>query len=246
MRRRNLLLILIVLSLSILVSCREEQEVLHLGVNAEILEINEDEKAFLVRSSDVDSILGDKSYVKTEDADYIELVDDELVFIEFKDFSVGDSITVDVVNVLESDPTQTSTKNVQLIERAKANYNRIGEYMKEESTAAFSQYYELLDFQISNYEEEMVDGNIEATFFYKIIEKNFDKDPDTVGYIKEAKENENKHYQQLYDEYLAPREMNFDLKVVIDENDEITLYSNISPKGIKWEETVMTDYIIKD
>ena len=246
MRKGFSILVLIVLSLAILVSCRKEQEVVHMGVNAEIIEIHKDEKAFLVRGLDENNILGDRSYVSTEGAYYIEVVNEEPIDITFEDFSVGDRITVDVVDVAESYPTQTSTNRVQLIERADDNYIRISEYMKEQSIAAFSPYYELLDFQISNYEEKIVDGKVEATFFYKIIEKNYDKDPDTVGYIKEAKESGDKNYQHLYDEYLQPRESNFDLKIVIDKDENITLYSNVSPKGIKWEETKMTDYIIKD
>ena len=118
--------------------------------------------------------------------------------------------------------------------------------MKERSIATFSPYYELLDFQISNYNELEVDGNVEATFFYKIIEKNYDRDPDTVQYIKEAKESGNENYQQMYDEYLAPREMNFDFKVVIHKDNSITLYSNVDPKGIQWEETEMSDFIISN
>lgn len=126
------------------------------------------------------------------------------------------------------------------------NYDRINEYMKQESTTAWSKYYELLDFQISNYEEKIVDGNVEATFFYKIIEKNYDKDPDTVKYIKEAKESGDKYYQRYYDEYLQPRESNFDFKIIIDKDDLVTLYSNIDPNGIEWEEVKMTDYIIEN
>lgn len=124
------------------------------------------------------------------------------------------------------------------------NYDKISAFMEEECKNTFSPYYELLDFEISNYEEEVVNGNVEAVFFYKVIHKNYDIDPDTVGYIKEAKESGNKNYQQLYDEYLLPQEMNFHLKVIIDENDLITLYSNISPKGIEWEETNMSDFIL--
>lgn len=116
--------------------------------------------------------------------------------------------------------------------------------MEEESRNAFSPYYELLDFQISDYQEEIVDGNVESIFFYRIISKNYNKNPDTVGYIKDAKESRNKNYQQMYDEYLQPREMNFHLKVVMEENDLMTLYSNIAPKGIEWEETKMTDFIL--
>ena len=246
MKKGFLLLLVIIFSLPILVSCRKEQKIVHRGVNAEILEIHEEEKAFLLRGLDDNSIIGDKSYVTTEEAYYIEVIDGDPIEITFKDFSLGDKITIDVEEVAESYPTQTSTDRVQLIQRADANYEKISQYMKEHSIAAFSQYYELLDFQISNYEEKLVDDKIEATFFYKIIEKNYDKDPDTVGYIKEAKESGNQNYQQMYDEYLEPRESNFDLRVVIDKDENITLYSNISPKGIKWEETKMTDYIIKD
>lgn len=124
-------------------------------------------------------------------------------------------------------------------------YETIYQYMKERSIETFSPYYELLDFQISNYVEELIDGNIEATFYYKIIEKNYDKDPDTVEYIREAKESGNKNYQQMYDEYLAPREMNFHFKILISRDDMITLYSNVSPVGVEWEETEMSDFILK-
>ena len=70
--------------------------------------------------------------------------------------------------------------------------------MKEESINAFSQYYEILDFIISDYQEEVVDGNVEAIFSYNIIHKNYDRDPDTVQYIKEAKERGDKYYQTYY------------------------------------------------
>ena len=126
------------------------------------------------------------------------------------------------------------------------NYNRISKYMKAESIAAFSPYYELLDFQISNYKEEIVDGNVDTTFSYRIVDKNYDKDPDTVDYIKKAKESGDENYHRLYNEYLEPKESNFEFKAVIDKDDTITLYSNISPKGVEWKKTKMTDYIIRD
>lgn len=123
-------------------------------------------------------------------------------------------------------------------------YDKINSYLEEESKNTFSPYYELLDFKITNYQEKVVNEGVEAVFNYKIIYKNYDKDPDTVGYIKEAKEKGNKNYQQMYDEYLEPKEMNFDLKVVIDKDDKTTLYSNISPKRIEWDETKMSDFIL--
>ncbi|MGI6065192.1 MAG: M56 family metallopeptidase [Bacillota bacterium] len=147
--------------------------------------------------------------------------------------------------VVNEDPTDNNAINNGTTTSDPQHIEKISAYMEEECRKVFSPYYELLDFQISDYQEEVINGNVEATFFYKIISKNYDKDPDTVGYIKEAKESGNKNYQQMYDEYLQPREMNFHLKVVIDKNDLIIVYSNISPKGIEWEETKMSDFILK-
>lgn len=124
------------------------------------------------------------------------------------------------------------------------SYNKVSTFMEEESRKVFSPYYELLDFTISEYQEEIVEGNVEATFWYKVIYKNFDKDPDTVGYIQEAKEKGDPHYQQLYDEYLQPKEMNFEWKAVIDATDSITLYANVNPKGTMWEKAEMSDFIL--
>ncbi len=48
----------------------------------------------------------------------------------------------------------------------------------------------------------------------------------------------------MYEEYLQQKEINFHLKNIIGKKDLMTLYSNISPKGIKWQETKMTDFIV--
>lgn len=157
-----------------------------------------------------------------------------------------------IIKWLESDEGKTEIRSLGLIPKDlkatsnSTNYEKVNVYMEEESRKAFSPYYELLSFEISDYQEDIVNGNVEAVFFYKLIHKNYDKDPDTVGYIKEAKERGNKNYQQLYDEYLQPKEMNFQLKAVIDGNDSITLYSNDDPKGIKWEKVKMSDYILNN
>ena len=193
------------------------------------------------RESDIDGRCGvmDGEITSTVDASEIPIQNNQSNFGDGYEYQyVGENI-IDIYMNEKWIRFEKETKD-----RANKNYDRISEYMKEESTAAFSPYYQLLDFQISNYVEEVDNGDIEATFFYKIIHKNFDKDPDTVGYIKAAKESGNKNYQQMYDEYLAPKEMNFDLKVVIDKDDKTTLYSNISPNGIEWDETKMTDFIL--
>lgn len=127
--------------------------------------------------------------------------------------------------------------------------DRIADWLEDQARATYEPYYEVLDFIISDYREENISDTagqrVEAIFLYTMISKNYDRDPDTVGYIIEAKENNSPYYQQMYDEYLAPRESNFEFKVIIDANDQMTLYSNISPKGTQWEETVFDDYIMK-
>lgn len=124
------------------------------------------------------------------------------------------------------------------------NFKKISAYMEAECKKVFSPYYELLNFVISDYQEEIVNGRVEAVFRYELVHKNYDRDPDTVKYIKEAKDSGNSNYQQMYDEYLQPKVMNFELKAILDENDSITLYSNIAPKGVEWEETKMSDFIL--
>jgi hypothetical protein len=244
MRKSIVLSLCFILTAFIFVSCGAKKDVVHRGVNAEILEIIEEEKTMLVKGLDENSILGDKCYVECENAYFIEVVNGEPVDITFNDFSVKDKITIDVIRVVETYPSRTTTERVQLIQRTGENYDKISAYMEEECKNVFSPYYELLDFEILNYQEEAMNEEIESTFFYKLIYKNYDKDPDTVGYIREAKESGNSNYQQMYDEYLQPKEMNFELRVIIDENNLITLYSNISPKGIEWEETKMSDFIL--
>ncbi|NYB73734.1 M56 family metallopeptidase [Sedimentibacter hydroxybenzoicus DSM 7310] len=149
------------------------------------------------------------------------------------------------IAVVEYDENLIIT-NIEVMEIVdKTSRDKISAYLEEESKAVFSPYYELLDFIIYNYAEENKDGNIEAVFNYTIVHKNYDRDPDTVEYIKEAKEKGDGSYQQLYNEYLQPKDMNFYLKAVIDENDNITLYHNFSPNGVDWQETEMSDYIIR-
>ncbi len=159
---------------------------------------------------------------------------------EWADYTVGQ----DVRNYAESPEKLQELIDMSLTATI-SNKDRVRAYLEEECRKAYSPYYELLDFIISDYHEEIVNGNIEAEFLYTLVVKNYDRDPDTVEYIKEAKESGNINYQQMYDEYLQAREMNFHFKTITDKNGNITLYSNISPVGIEWEKTQMNDYILK-
>lgn len=167
---------------------------------------------------------------------YMELKDGWL-YINAYNYQEEDTSRIYKVNI-------KTGEIVPVDESDNLNYFKISSYIQEESVNVFSPYYELLDFKISDYKEDIINENVEAIFFYTVIHKNYDKDPDTVLYIKEAKERGDNNYQQLYDEYLQPQEMNFQLKAVINKDDLITLYSNVSPKGIEWEEVKMSDFII--
>ncbi|NLJ58940.1 MAG: DUF4825 domain-containing protein [Tissierellia bacterium] len=160
---------------------------------------------------------------------------------EWADYTVGQ----DVRNYAESPEKLQELIEMPLMITV-SNKEKISAYLKEECINAYSPYYEILDFIISDYKEEVVNGQVEAIFHYKLITKNYDRDPDTVEYIKEAKERGDDYYQIYYDEYLQPQENNFYFKAVIDENNYITLYTrNVAIESDEWHQVKMSDYIIK-
>lgn len=112
-------------------------------------------------------------------------------------------------------------------------------YLAREFYRVYSPYYEILNLEISNWAEN---GN-EAEFFYTMTHKNFDKDPDTVDYIIEAKKKGLKYYEQLKKEYLAPHEANYEFKTVL-ENGEIKLYHNSAMKGKEWMPVTIDEFIL--
>lgn len=117
---------------------------------------------------------------------------------------------------------------------------RFTNYVVELFTEEYSPYYQVLGFEFTNVEHVLTDTEFEVTFFLKMIVQNYYRDPDTVEYIKEAKENGSKYYQQLYDEYNQPKESNYDLKFTAGVNggeldmDSVRLFTNIHPKGVEY------------
>jgi hypothetical protein len=113
-------------------------------------------------------------------------------------------------------------------------------HIAELFTEKYSPYYQVLGFEFTNVEHVLTDIDIEVTFFLKMINQNYYKNPDTVEYIKEAKESGSKHYQQLYDEYNQPKESNYDMKFTAKLNDgdieagSIQLFTNVHPKGVEY------------
>jgi hypothetical protein len=107
-------------------------------------------------------------------------------------------------------------------------------------TEKYTPYYQVLGFEFTNVDHVQTDNVLEVTFFLKMIVQNYYKDPDTVEYIKQAKENGSKYYKQLYDEYNQPKESNYDLKFTAGlsdgqlDMDSIQLFTNIHPKGVEY------------
>ena len=130
-------------------------------------------------------------------------------------------------------------------DKGKEIYEMLKEYMWDEVVDTFSPYYELIDYRITNYKEDTDEKLTEALFNYKVIYKNFDKDPDTVEYIRKAKETNDPNYKVYYKAYLEPIEMNMEIKAVVDENGNITLYTDVDPTvRRKWVEFEMSDCIL--
>jgi len=125
-------------------------------------------------------------------------------------------------------------------------YNKIANYLHNESVDTFSIYYELLDFVISDYSEVITDKDSEILLNYTLVYKNFDKDPDTVNYIKAAKEKNDPNYTIYYKEYLQPKEMNFEIRIIADKDGILSMYTDTDPTSNRnWTEFKMSDCILK-
>ena len=105
----------------------------------------------------------------------------------------------------------------------------------------FDPYYDIQSLTISNWEQN---GN-EASFYYKMTHTYYNKDPDTVDYIKKAKEEGSSRYETLYNDYLAVKEANAEYKVILN-GEDLELYSNVSPKGVEWQPVKIDDYILSN
>ncbi|WP_326910739.1 M56 family metallopeptidase [Sedimentibacter sp. MB31-C6] len=266
------IIIIVVISIGLLTNPKKQESILHAEntTSYEIVHLSYGDEQYLISplSGDsaklvekiiMDSLIKSSIYKGT---DIREIEDCYLLRATYNDDTVIDNYTFiyngrsvlqrgengyyTFINEELYEKLVESFNNQQLVSNEPTNYDKISAYLKEEFINVFSPYYELIDFIISDYHEEVVDGNVEAIFSYTIVHKNYDRDPDTVQYIKEAKERGDKYYQTYYNEYLQPQNMNFYFKAVIDENNEITLYSkNLAIENDEWIETRMSDYIIK-
>ncbi len=119
-------------------------------------------------------------------------------------------------------------------------YLEVSDFLEAEMHRVFDPYYDIQSLTISGWKES---GN-EATFYYKMTHKYYNTDPDTVDYIKKAKENNSPYYEKMKEEYLEEKEGNFEFRAVLTDGG-VELYSNVSPNGINWQPVKIDDYILK-
>ena len=121
-----------------------------------------------------------------------------------------------------------------------------------EWTAVFSKYYQVLGFYATNVSYSVTGDNAELKFMMTLVTRNYYKDPDTVGYIKDEKEKGGVNYQILYAEYNMPKSGSVDMKATISltssgdvKPDSLRLFSNVSPNGEDYRPVKAEDFIIK-
>ena len=114
-------------------------------------------------------------------------------------------------------------------------------WLEQEFHRVYDPYYDVQELMISNWKE----SGKEATFYYTMTWLNYNRDPDTVPYIQEAKTKSQSSYETLYQDYLALKTGNYSFKIVW-EGDTPTLYTDVSLKGDpEWERTEVQDFVLR-
>lgn len=105
-------------------------------------------------------------------------------------------------------------------------YDKAVAYMAQEYHRAYDPYYDIQDLTLSAWEQN---GN-EATFFYTMTYLYYNRDPDKVAYIQDAKKGDREKYESLYKDYLALKQDNCSYKVIWN-GETFDLYYDVSEKG---------------
>ena len=99
----------------------------------------------------------------------------------------------------------------------------------DEWTEVFSRHYQVLGFYANNVNYIGTDSAAELKFLMTLVTQNYYKDPDTVGYIIEAKKNGSLDYQRMHEEYNMPRSRSVDMKVTM----SFTATGEVEPGSIQ-------------
>ena len=114
-----------------LIACQREEDVLHLGLNAEIIEIDIENHLLYVKGVDENSnkVFGNKAPVDCQSiierekifyVDYSEESNTEVEIIQFKDLQVGDMITI---GIYESEFSKSGPMNAEQLQLATQRIN---------------------------------------------------------------------------------------------------------------------------
>lgn len=115
-------------------------------------------------------------------------------------------------------------------------------WLEQEFHRVYDPYYDLQELIISDWDQA---SGSEATFHYKMTWLNYNRDPDTVAYVTDAKKQSQSTYETLYNDYLALKEGNYSFKIVW-EGDTPTLYTDVSVKdGPEWELTAVQNFVVR-
>lgn len=122
-----------------------------------------------------------------------------------------------------------------------------------EWTDTFGVYYKVLGFEASDVRFFKNSDKAELKFMLTLVTQNFYRDPDTVAYIKRAKERGSSEYQTLYEEYNLAKEGNIDLMISASLSpdgeiiaDTLQVFSNVAFSGEEYAPVKAEDFIIKE
>ena len=115
-------------------------------------------------------------------------------------------------------------------------------WLEQEFHRVYDPYYDIQQLIISDWDQA---SGSEATFHYKMTWLNYNRDPDTVAYVTDAKKQSQSTYETLYNDYLALKEGNYSFKIVW-EGDTPTLYTDVSVKeGPEWELAEVQNVVLR-
>lgn len=125
----------------------------------------------------------------------------------------------------------------EIIANKDDSFDMIQDHLWDKLEYELSPYYEILSYEISNYKEKNYKKYVDTSFNYKITYKNYDRDPDTVSYVKEAKEVGSSNYDLLYNTYLDEKVKEFKIKATIDKYETISIYYRPNEdEDFEWKE----------
>ncbi|MBQ8734239.1 MAG: hypothetical protein IJY76_07145 [Anaerotignum sp.] len=96
---------------------KPEEDILHLGLNAEITEIDAENYALHVKGADEDSevvfggnsVLDCSKAVESQNIIYVDYADESVTLIEFEDLQIGDAV---ILNIYESELNGSDNESI--------------------------------------------------------------------------------------------------------------------------------------